>query len=383
MRLSFSVKRQLKNYLRQSLDVALPLKYDLSKKSSGQGLDELYEKYLHVGQCLNVPQKKSDYFSMTPELVFQSKSKNKESSKGYYGLPTATEVGQDIVVQIPSNEIIRAIDVEKYFFSDDAAADVQVENGTHLNFILKQQFIEDFVNQNACRLFRVTDSLTLSQEENKAQSAQYEGEINYSANVSDGQEQRFYVVDYFMNQFQSLSGQKITYNYEELGSLDSKIKIDKKYRFNGILDHKGYALIQENEDTYVDEVFDTPSKKIYSLISKPHQIHKMLMPEQYDLYDELIKDISKYSIFHQGKFETPQIEFQYKMQNTTDKSVGMLLIYLRDYVEDYCDTLDIHYISEITKIIMLLLDLYSDPKLNSETQKAIKESLKLFLCLFK
>ena len=54
---------------------------------------------VNIEHGVGLPQKNSDYFSMSGERIFNSFVKDKE--KGFYGLPTALEVCQDIIVQVP------------------------------------------------------------------------------------------------------------------------------------------------------------------------------------------------------------------------------------------------------------------------------------------
>ena len=67
----------------------------------------------------------------------------KKEGKGLYGLPTPLEVCQDLIVQLPPNDMLHAIEVEQYFFSDEAPITRQVIDGYHINMYLKDAFIED------------------------------------------------------------------------------------------------------------------------------------------------------------------------------------------------------------------------------------------------
>jgi len=63
--------------------------------------------------------------------------------KGYYGLPTALEVSQDLIVQMPdpSMEMLQAMEVEQYFFAEENDEEGLI-NGHHINIYLKDSFIE-------------------------------------------------------------------------------------------------------------------------------------------------------------------------------------------------------------------------------------------------
>ena len=103
--------------------------------------------YLHMAPCLSLPQKKADYCSLTAERIFTLNTKKKE--KGYYGLPTALEVGQDLIVQIPENEMLQALEIEQYWYADEVPSELGIENGHHINFYLKNSFIEQRKNERS------------------------------------------------------------------------------------------------------------------------------------------------------------------------------------------------------------------------------------------
>ena len=106
-----SVKNELKSLLKESMLIAFPLKY--SKHSA-----KIEKKFLHIAQSRGVPQKKSEYFSTSGELIFTGNVKRDEDSgsyeKGYFGLPTGREVATDLMVQMPdrSQELIQAMEIE-------------------------------------------------------------------------------------------------------------------------------------------------------------------------------------------------------------------------------------------------------------------------------
>lgn len=70
-----------------------------------------HESLIHVQSSLGIPGKISNskqiqpyYFSSTPELLFNRfvSPKTKDDGRyGYFGLPSAQEVAQDIMIQIP------------------------------------------------------------------------------------------------------------------------------------------------------------------------------------------------------------------------------------------------------------------------------------------
>ncbi len=95
---------------------------------------------MHLEAALDVPLKKCDYFSTSGELIFKKYAKKQE--KGFYGLPTSLEVAQDLIVQMPSNEMLQAMEIEQYFFEDDAPLHSQAINGHQINIYLKNSYIQ-------------------------------------------------------------------------------------------------------------------------------------------------------------------------------------------------------------------------------------------------
>ena len=104
-----SVKNQLSHLLRKSIEVAFPIGFTKPKA---------LPKMIHIDQTLGLPHKKYDYFSQSGELIF--KKLVKKSEKGFYGLPSALEVSQDIIVQLPENDMVQMMEIEQYFFEDEA-----------------------------------------------------------------------------------------------------------------------------------------------------------------------------------------------------------------------------------------------------------------------
>lgn len=51
------------------------------------------------------------------------------------------EVAQDLMVQMPSNDMMQAMEIEQFFFEDEAPIESQAINGHHINIYLKNAFI--------------------------------------------------------------------------------------------------------------------------------------------------------------------------------------------------------------------------------------------------
>ncbi len=78
---------------------------------------------MHLESSRVVPRKQSDYFSCTPQLIFDKfvskKDAKRDIPKGYYGLPTAEEVGQDLMTNMvsPGGPIL-SMEISQYIFSE-------------------------------------------------------------------------------------------------------------------------------------------------------------------------------------------------------------------------------------------------------------------------
>ncbi len=47
-----------------------------------------------------------------------------------------------MIVQMPENEMLQALEIEQYWFADEVESEIGIENGQHINFYLKNSFIE-------------------------------------------------------------------------------------------------------------------------------------------------------------------------------------------------------------------------------------------------
>ena len=138
-----SVKNTLTKHLRESMLIAFPLNFDKYRSQ--------IPKIIHLSQSKPFQNKSaSDYFSTTPELIFTKNVKRDEDSgsyeKGFFGLPTGREIAQDLMVQMPdaASEMLQGMEVEQYYhFQEGGESESKLINGHHINFYLKNQFIED------------------------------------------------------------------------------------------------------------------------------------------------------------------------------------------------------------------------------------------------
>ena len=91
-----SLRSQLRTMLVDSMRKSFPLHYTTStgKKVKGK---PIFDSLVHIESSRGVPRKLSDYYSCSPQLIFDAFVSKKDAArsepKGYYGLPTAEEVG--------------------------------------------------------------------------------------------------------------------------------------------------------------------------------------------------------------------------------------------------------------------------------------------------
>ena len=98
------VRQQLAQILRSAMLKCFPLAYTTDLNS--QNLPS-FEKLVHLSSADGFGNKAQvcDYFSCTPQLIFDrfvSQEDKLEGLKGYYGLPEAREVAQDLIAQMMS-----------------------------------------------------------------------------------------------------------------------------------------------------------------------------------------------------------------------------------------------------------------------------------------
>eukprot|EP00347_Sterkiella_histriomuscorum_P003386 403364498 len=384
-----SVRRILRSYLEHSLDIGLPVKYEYkkSKIAAAQKIDY----YIHVDKTYGIQEKKGDYFSMSPHIIYETLAKqpkkDESDPRSYFGLPTSKEVGQDLIVQIPDNDVIQAMEVENFFFEDTIDPFIKeripIKNGHHINFYLKDSFIEQQVCKLQKNLFK--DQSREIQEHLKKK------QINFSQNFETLENYRKQQIIQVVKilcansdiQFESVVDSNLPQNYIEYllqpdikqeTVLNQKV-IQKKHRIANLLTSKGLQIDLQQMSQDQLKLFEIESFSNYSLLFNtsymPEKVYRQMndkLSQQFQREFDQIVDL-----------QPENAQEQFMVKTDLDREAGMLLLYLRDSIEDFHNSCDMMHIREISLLIFRLVQAFHNKRQSLATQKAISESLSGFL----
>ena len=151
---------------------SFPLGYTTSKTDAADQVPA-FKSLVHMShsQGINNKDTQSDYFSTTPQLIFDkfvSQEEKDEGIRGYYGLPEAKQVAQDLIVQMmsPEDPMIQSMQVEQYWFPRDIDGRLQLDgrnkagfvDGYHIDIVLRDSFLADFVNEKKETIYKVNEA---------------------------------------------------------------------------------------------------------------------------------------------------------------------------------------------------------------------------------
>ena len=156
------VRQQLAVCLREAMLKCFPLEYDTDITDQSK---PSFEKLLHMSQSNGFGNKSQfcDYFSCTPQLIFDTfvtPEVKAEGLRGYYGLPEAREVAQDLIAQMMTpGQISQSMEVNQFFFGKKGLTAEQrlkgFVDGFHVDIVLRDQFLNQYIQDKREELLMI------------------------------------------------------------------------------------------------------------------------------------------------------------------------------------------------------------------------------------